>query len=314
MKIKFWGTRGSIPTPISSATIESKIRRALQGAQGIDLSNEQVVDRYIAQLPETVRGTVGGNTPCIEIRAGEQLLILDAGSGIRLLGFELMKEKFGKGQGKADILMTHTHWDHIQGFPFFVPAFVPGNRLTFYSARTDIEAAITGQQHETYFPVPLSYMRATFQFCNVPEANWTQLEEIRVYPLRMSHPGESYAYRLEYHGKVFVYATDAEYKQMTPDQTEKVVDFFKDADVVVFDAQYTLNEVLDKVDWGHSTPMMGAELAYRANVRRLMLFHHDPLADDEAIYTGQKQAQTYLAKRGSNCQVIVARDGLQMEL
>ena len=313
MKVKFWGTRGSIPTPISPLAIENKIRQALRGANGVDLSSDAAIERYLECLPLTIRQTVGGNTSCVEVRAGEQLLILDAGSGLRLLGGELMKEKFGKGQGEADILLTHPHWDHIQGMPFFVPGFIPGNRLTFHSARTDLEAVFVGQQVETYFPVQLNQLRATLEFKHIPAETWSQIGELRVYPLRLSHPGESYGYRIEYDGKSMVYATDSEYKSMTPQSTQKFIDFFQGTDLLIFDAQYTLSDALDKVDWGHSTPLMGAELAYRAGVHRLLLFHHDPLADDQTIYGGLKQAETYLTRRGSDCEVMVASEGLEIE-
>jgi len=313
MKVKIWGARGSIPTPISPATIEDKIRQALRGAIGLDLSSEAAIERYLQNMPATVRRTIGGNTSCVEVRAGQQLIILDAGSGLRVLGFALMKENFGKGQGQADILMSHTHWDHVQGFPFFVPGYVPGNRLTFHSPHAHLESAFVGQQNDVYFPVPLNYMRANMQFQHLPAGAWTQIGEVRVYPLKLSHPGECYGYRLEYNGQSMVYATDSEYKEMSPASTQNYVEFFRGADLLIFDAQYTLSEALDKVDWGHSSPLMGAEMAYRAGVRRLALFHHDPVADDQAIYAGQKQAETYLAKRGSDCQVMIASEGLEIE-
>jgi ribonuclease BN (tRNA processing enzyme) len=313
MKVKFWGTRGSIPTPISPATIEDKIRQALRGAAGFDLSSEEAIERYLQRLPARVRYTVGGNTACVEVRAGQQLLILDAGSSLRLLGYELMKTEFGKGQGVADFLISHTHWDHIQGMPFFGPGFVEGNQLRFHSPHAHLEAAFVGQQTETYFPVPLSYMRADIQFHRIPAETWTHLGDLRVYPLRMSHPGESYSYRIEHGSDSLVYATDSEYKNMDRDNTQVYADFFRDADLLIFDAQYSLNDVLDRAEWGHSTPVMGAELAHRAGVRRLALFHHDPLSDDRTIYAGLKQAEAYLAKRNSHCQVVVASEGLEIE-
>ena len=308
MKIKFWGTRGSVPTPVSPVIIEDKIRQALRGAVGIDLSSKAAIERYLQRLPATMRRTIGGNTACVEVRAGQQLLILDAGTGLRSLGYELMKTEFGRGQGVADILISHTHWDHIQGLPFFVPGFVPGNCLTFHSSRADLEAVFVDQQIEANFPVPFSYLSAGIQFRCMPPKTWSLVGDARVYPLKMSHPGENYGYRIEHGDKALVYASDSEYKSMSPASTQVYVDFFRDADLLIFDAQYTLSDALDKPDWGHSSPLMGAELAHRAGVRRLALFHHDPLADDQAIYAGLKQAEMYLARRGSDCQVMIACD------
>ncbi len=313
MKVKFWGTRGSIPTPISSTVIEYKIRQALRGAAGLDLSSEQAIDRCLQRLPAEVRHTIGGNTACVEVRAGRQLLILDAGSGLRMLGYELMNSEFGQGQGVANILISHTHWDHIQGLPFFKPGFVPGNRLTFHSPHAHLEAAVAHQQDELYFPVPLSYLSADIQFRRIPAATWTQFGELRVYPLQMSHPGESYSYRIEYDGASLVYATDAEYKNTDSESTEAYVDHFRDADLLIFDAQYSKDDALNRRDWGHSSPAMGAELAHQAGVRRLALFHHDPTSSDRAILSGLQQAEEYLAERSSNCQVIIANEGIELE-
>jgi ribonuclease BN (tRNA processing enzyme) len=130
----------------------------------------------------------------------------------------------------------------------------------------------------------------------------------------LSHPGKSYGYRIEHQGQSVVYATDSEYQRLNEASTQVYEDFFREADLLIFDAQYTLNDALDKAGWGHSSPLMGAELAHRAKVRRLALFHHDPLADDRAVYTGLKQAEAYLAKRGSDCQVVVASEGLEIAL
>jgi phosphoribosyl 1,2-cyclic phosphodiesterase len=313
MKVKFWGTRGSIPTPLSPTAIEGKIRQALHGAAGLDLSSEAAIERYLQRLPVTIRSTVGGNTPCVEVRAGQQLLILDAGSGLRLLGQELMKAEFGTGQGAVDILISHTHWDHLQGLPFFRPAFIRGNRVTFHSPHDYLEKAFVGQQDAIYFPVPLSYLGGDIQFRHISAGEWTQIGDWRIFPFRMLHPGESYAYRIEYESASLIYATDSEYKQVDQTGSQIYVDFFRNADLLIFDAQYSLNDALDKEDWGHSTPVIGAELAHRAGVRRLALFHHDPLSDDEAVYSGLKQAESYLAKRGSPCQVMIASEGLEVE-
>lgn len=317
MYIKFWGTRGSIPTGLTAHQIKQKIRQALLGAAGLDLSDEATVDRYLERLPFTVRGTVGANTPCIEVQSGQQRLIIDAGSGIRLLGLHLMAQGFAEGSRHADILITHTHWDHIQGWPFFRPAFIPNNRFTFHSPFPDMAERLTRQQDSEFFPVPVSYMSATLEFEQITPERWHQLGKFRILATRISHPGEAYAYRIEDGTHCLVCASDSEYKQVDPKSTEQYVDFFKQADLLIFDAQYNLTEVLDKPDWGHSTPMVGAELAYRARVKRLALFHHDPASSDEKIWGGQEQAEAYLMRRHphyTNCEILVAYDGLELEI
>jgi phosphoribosyl 1,2-cyclic phosphodiesterase len=317
MYVKFWGTRGSIPTPVTSETIKHKIKMALESAVGLDLTDQAALTRYIDRLPFTVQSTVGGNTTCIEIQSGDQLLIIDAGSGLRLLGLDLMEQGFARGSHQADFLITHTHWDHIQGWPFFRPAFIPKNRFTFYSPFADLPDRFTRQQTEAFFPVPVTYMSAELDFTVIAEENWYQIGNFRVYPFQLSHPGLTYGYRIEDGDSCLVCATDSEYKRIDPKGTERYVQFFKDADLLIFDAQYNLTEVLDRPDWGHSTPMMGAELAYRAQVNRLALFHHDPTSSDEKIWRGREQAEAYLARRHpgfSTCEILVAYDGLELEI
>jgi phosphoribosyl 1,2-cyclic phosphodiesterase len=316
MYIKFWGTRGSIPAPISSEAIKQKIMQALEGAAGLDLAGEAVLKRYLERLPFTIQGTAGGNTLCVEVRSGDQLLILDAGSGIRLLGIDLMKRGFAKGHQQADILISHTHWDHIQGFPFFQPAFVPGNQFTFHTPFADLDERLAQQQNDIYFPVPITYMNATLKFHEISKNEWHQIGRFRVYPMRTSHPGVTYAYRIEDGQSSIVYATDSEYKRVDPDSTKRFIEFFQEADLLIFDAQYSLTEVLDKPDWGHSTSMMGAEFARRAQIKRLALFHHDPTSNDDKIWAAKEQADAYLTSHPDQhtCEVLVAYDGLSLEI
>jgi phosphoribosyl 1,2-cyclic phosphodiesterase len=315
MYVKFWGTRGSIPVCPPATAIKQKIRQALQGTVGLDLSDPAILDHYLDRLPFIVQSTVGGNTTCLELRSGDQLLIVDAGSGLRLLGLDLLEKGFAAGQQQADVLITHTHWDHIQGFPFFRPAFIPNNRFTLYSPFADLAERLIQQQGQPFFPVPVSYMSATLEFVTIGEDQWYQLGNFRVYPFQLSHPGTTYGYRIEDGESCLVIATDSEYKALSSAGAERYVHLFQDADLLIFDAQYSLTEMLDRPDWGHSTAMMGSELAYRAKVKRLALFHHDPTSTDEDIWRSKEQAEAYLLRRGSRsaaCEVLVAYDGLSL--
>jgi glyoxylase-like metal-dependent hydrolase (beta-lactamase superfamily II) len=145
MKIKFWGARGSVPAPLAPEVIEEKICQAIWGMPEIDTSDMDAVRNYVGDLPLLRRRTAGGNTSCVEIQAGRETIIIDAGSGIRDLGLELMKGPCGRGEGALHLIFTHCHWDHIQGFPFFVPAFIPGNRIFIYSIH-DVRSALLSQQ------------------------------------------------------------------------------------------------------------------------------------------------------------------------
>ena len=162
MKVKIWGARGSIPSPLKPQEVRGKIRQAILNLPDIDTGNPDAVDSYLDQLHPLVSGTAGGNTTCVEVQLGSETFIIDAGSGLRELGLELMKGPCGRGQGKLHLFFTHLHWDHIQGFPFFVPAFVPGNRLYIYSVH-DTYQALESQQQPLTFPVPLSYLQSTIE-------------------------------------------------------------------------------------------------------------------------------------------------------
>lgn len=321
MQVTFWGTRGSIPAPLNGNAIKHKIRQALAGATGLNLSNPAIREEYLERLPLAIQSTVGGNTSCVQVYSGNRHLILDAGSGLRLLGLHLMQH-FPTGGQQLHILMTHTHWDHIQGFPFFAPAFVPSNSIHFYSPFPDLYERLNRQQQATFFPVPLTAMTASITFHTLTEQEWTHIAGLRVYPLRLMHPGNSYAYRIEDEQTCLVYATDGEYKRANPASTAAYVELFQNADLLIFDAQYSLTEALDKADWGHSSALMGAEFARRACVKRLALFHHDPTSSDEKIWAARDQAAAYLMRHYSAtgpqpppiCEVLVAYDGLHLTL
>ncbi len=246
----FWGVRGSIASP----------------------------------GPRTVR--IGGNTSCVEVRAGSELVILDGGTGLRLLGEKLLRET----PVRAAMFFSHVHWDHIQGFPFFAPAFVKGNSFCLYGARNvtqTLEETLKGQMNGPTFPVTIADMAATMTFHDLAEGEVVKLGDgATVRGTSLKHPGGVFAYRIDHDGRSLVYATDNEHDE---EPSAKLIDLARGADVLVYDAQYTPEEYLgqtgagSRVGWGHSTMMEGAKIAKLAGVRRLVLFHHDPNQDDEAV-------------------------------
>lgn len=268
MKVKFWGVRGSIPTPWIEAM------------------------------------GVGGNTSCVQvITDGEHLLILDSGTGIRLLGNELIAQKQHTNR-IGHILLSHTHWDHIQGFPFFTPAFIPGNQFNIYGAgkaEERLEDVLKGQMSYQYFPVELESMGAIINFVELQEETIHIEGKIAVTTMAFNHPGGVYGFRIEYQNQVVVYATDMEYTVETLDP--RLVAFAKGADVFIFDSQYTIDELKTKTGWGHSTPDVAAYIAREAGVKRLMLFHHEPLHSDQKLtemeaHAREIFAESYLAREG----------------
>ncbi len=315
MKVKFWGTRGSIPTPLKPLEVRAKIRHAILGLPSLDTRDEAAVDAYLDQLPPLVSGTAGGNTPCVEIRSGEELIVADAGSGLRELGQELLRGAFGRGQGTLHLFISHLHWDHIQGFTMFTPAFIRGNRIFIYSFH-DVRTALEMQLTPPTWPVGLEYMSAQIEFIRLKEDTPIYLGPVRVDAFKNNHPGDSYNYRFTDSHSSLVYATDVEYKHLQDASALACIAFFRNADALIFDAQYTLREAWDKVDWGHSSAMIGVDVARAARVKKLMLFHHDPTYSDAEL---QSILETALAYRDQSpgqppYEIQVAYEGLALDL
>ncbi len=308
MKIRFWGVRGSLATSLSNSGLEEKVKAALEMGIAAGLADTGDVDRFFETLPPHVRLAVGGNTTCVEIMAGNTCLILDGGTGLQPLGHDLM-QRAGNEPVEAHILISHTHWDHICGIPFFIPAFMPTNRVTVYGSHPDLEQRIRKQQSYEFFPVPLA---PTFRFRELNRGEGLSTERFAIGPVNietipLNHPGGCYGYRVEYGGKTVVFATDSEYKDPSAEALKPHVTFFKDADAVIFDAQYSFLENVVKEDWGHSNMFTGIDMALAAGVKTLFFTHHDPENEDARLWSNLKQAQDYLALQ-------TPQSGLQLEL
>lgn len=292
MKVRFWGTRGSIPTP----------------------------------GPETVR--YGGNTACIEIQADDDhLVILDAGSGIRTLGLDLLKR--GKKPIEATIMISHTHWDHIQGFPFFVPAFIPGNSFTVCGcgeADMSLDQIVKGQMKSAYFPVDLNDMPAEIAFHELHEGSFN-FSGVEVDTMFVNHPGLALAYKIRHNGKTVVYASDNEPYPVEPEEDDRykhlkfhgksnrrIMEFAKGADLLIHDSQYTPEEYSTKIGWGHSPYDYAVEIAATAGVKRMVFFHHDPLHNDDFLDDLEKTIKADLKKKNPAVKGELAVEGREISL
>ncbi len=323
MKIRIWGARGSIPTPLTTAELRERLRETLERSQGINLNDSAALNRFIERLPAYLNTIVSGNTTCVEVRANDALFILDMGSGMRLLGKELMQESFGQGQGIAHILMSHTHWDHVEGFPFFAPLYVAGNQFHFHAPFVDMDWRLRQVMRHPFFPVDLDYPQATRSYHILKPTETYEIAGVKVELMELHHPGGSFAYKLTYGGKAFVYATDGEYQNVDQESTAAYEDFFRNADALIFDAQYDFTEAItNKADWGHSTPKIGAELAWRAGVKKLILTHHDPDSIGQTLWNKVDDADHHLRYRAARSgnghiqpvEVLLAYEGLTLEL
>jgi len=294
--VKFWGVRGSIPTP----------------------------------GPTTVE--YGGNTSCIEVRADGQIIILDAGTGIRLLGRRLIEEF--KGQPiDATLLLSHTHWDHIQGLPFFLPVYEPQNHLRilgYEGARHGLEVVLAGQMESPFFPIGLREVPANVQIEELTDMSFA-IGPVRVEACFANHPGVCVGYRLyTSSGSIAFFPDNEPHHELPPaansgkpaaesgafarKEKQKMVDFLRGTDVLIMDSQYDCDEYKQHVGWGHGCFIEVVELAMQAEVKRLFLFHHDPNHSDLKVSQMEAQARELAAARKSPIVIEAAREGTTFEL
>ena len=317
MRVHFWGTRGSLPVALTADGVRDKLQAALRAARGRPLDTEADVQRVIASLPFASQATYGGHTSCVQIETGGfDHFICDMGSGLRPFGQAAMQQHGGAAQ-TFHIFLSHLHWDHIMGLPFFVPAFVPGNRVVVYGCHDDFEAALRRQQEPPSFPVDFSIFNAKLEFVRLTPGQRHEIGGVGVTPMLQRHGGDSYGYRFESQGKAVVYSTDSEHPLEQPQHTARFVEFFRDADLVIFDAMYSLADAVSiKADWGHSSNIVGVELCQLAGAKRLCLFHHEPVFDDAAIdaVLAETRRLEEITRGARPLQVSAAYDGLEIGL
>lgn len=318
MKIRFWGTRGSIPVSITAPAIRAKLAAALAGSRGVDLSSPQKIDAYIDTLGFDVAGTFGGHSSCVQVETGgPEHVILDLGSGARPFGEEMIA-RFGPGAPQTyHVFLSHLHWDHIMGFPFFAPAYIPGNRIVIHTCHEQAEFALRRQHGAPSFPVDYELLSAQIEYDIMQPGQRRDIAGMSVIAKQQLHSGDSYGWRFERAGKTLVYSTDSEHKLDHPDEARGFIDFFRDADLVIFDAMYSLADAIScKADWGHSSNIVGVELCQAARAKRLALFHHEPIYSDAQIARVLAETRRFeeITREGYVLEVIAAWDGLEVGL
>lgn len=319
MLIRFWGTRGSLPAPLTAPRVEEKVRSALLKSLGKNLASEADVAEFMTrELDFVTTGCYGGNTSCVEVDiGGDEFVICDFGSGAREFGNRVMSGAEPDKKFVYNVFLSHVHWDHINGFPFFVPAYVPGHRVVIHSCHEHMEMAFRQQHSAPWFPVDFTQLSAEIEFVKLEPDREYSIAGLKVTPKKQYHAGDSYGYRFEANGKSAVFSTDSEHKFGATDEEYGFVEFFRGADLVIFDAMYTLADAYSiKEDWGHSSNIVGVELAHRAGAKHLCLFHHDPNSDDATLQKILEDTIRFeaISQEGQALKISSAYDGLEIRL
>ena len=321
MRVRFWGTRGSLPVALTWLDVRDRLARVLVAANGRGLDTVEKAQAFAEQqLGFPLSHTFGGHTSCVELELPDaepdEYFVCDMGSGARPFGEHVAARQAGR-PATIHVFMSHMHWDHIMGFPFFGPAYVRGNRIRIHGCHEALEHAFRRQQDPPSFPVPFSQLGAKIEFVHLAPGQTHPLPAVTVTPQLQHHSGDSYGFRFESRGKSLVYTTDSEHKLDDHRARQRIVDFFHEADLVVFDAMYSLGDAVSvKADWGHSSNVVGVELCQAARARKLALFHHEPANDDDAIerILSETRRLEELTRDEQRLEVIAAYDGLEIDL
>jgi phosphoribosyl 1,2-cyclic phosphodiesterase len=317
MLIRFWGTRGSIPAPLGHRAIKDKIREALLAARGRQLESVESIESFIDEdLPFFVSGTFGGNSSCVElVTGGDEYVLCDLGTGVREFGNRVMAKHDPATPHRFNVFLSHLHWDHIMGFPFFGPSFIPGNVIRIFGCHAHMKDAFIRQQSHPCFPVDFRSLGATIEFVELEPGRAYNIDGLAVRTIAQNHPSDSYGFRFEQEGKSVVYSTDCEHKFQILNGAYPFIEFFRDADLLIFDAQYSLADQMSvKADWGHSSNMIAVELAQLAGARHLVLYHHEPVLDDRMLEKVLEETRHYAAMTQAvrKLSVTSAYDGLEI--
>ena len=316
VRVRFWGTRGSIPVALPPDELERKLVGALVKGAGRQLDTVEKARAFVRdELDFDIAHTFGGNSSCVQIDpGGRDYLLCDLGSGARVFGNRVLANAGPSGH-TFHVFMSHLHWDHIMGFPFFMPAYIPGNVIRIYGYHAELEHAFRRQNSAPCFPVDFSRMGARIEFVPLDPGARYDIAGVIVTGMRQRHSGDSYGYRFAAHGKSIVYSTDSEHRPDDTAEADAFVKFFEEADLVIFDAMYSLADAVSvKEDWGHSSNVVGVELCQRARARHLCLYHHEPILDDAKIAMILRETQRLEEITGRDHRVAVsaAWDGMEI--
>ncbi len=319
MRAIIWGARGSHPHPMTPSAFRTRVKSIVQRIRPDDIKSNDNRERFLATLPDWLWSIPGGNTPCLEIRLSDNsCIILDAGTGIIPFSRKLFSEK--TPPAAFHIFFSHFHYDHVQGLPFFIQAYIPQNSVHFYSPEPDMEFTLKEHMQHPFFPVTMEDKMTQQQFFHILSENERKEQRIEISNasiewMQINHPGNSYAYKIQADGKTLIFAPDYELGNSDFEKTDQNRNFFDSSDVLVLDTMYTLGEAIEKYNWGHSSFSMAVDFAAAWNGRRLLLFHHEPQYSDKRLYLNLQNARWYAERQNyHNLQIDLAEEEMEIVL
>ncbi|OFZ17719.1 MAG: MBL fold metallo-hydrolase [Bdellovibrionales bacterium RBG_16_40_8] len=293
MKIKLWGIRGSLPTPLTPLQVYNRVFDLLDKYDKARETSKLTPADFLKSLPEHETFGYGGHTSCVEVFDANTRLIIDGGSGIRLLGNEIMMESTSLGRAQIHILMTHFHWDHLIGLPFFTPIFLPGNEIHFYGVQDNLEENIRRVFTKPNFPMAFEQLPSKIIFHKLAPRTPVKFGKFSVTPYKLDHPDPCWGYRFEHSNKVFSHCVDSECTRVSREQMGPDLPLYQNVDLMTFDAQYSFMEASERINWGHSSGPTGIDIAMREKVKQVLFIHHDPASSDAKISRAEQQTRIY---------------------
>lgn len=296
---KFWGVRGSLPSAPTPDEWSYHIEGVLRGFFAAGFRDSSQIQKFMQQANVPDLGGYGSATTCVELKSARSQLIIDGGSGIRSLSQKIMTGTTGRAKGPFHIFMTHFHWDHVIGLPFFAPHFIPGTEIHYYAVQTELEQVVRGIFKRPYFPVHFEDLKAKIHFHILEPRRSFKIEDFVVTPYELDHPDPCWGLKVESGGKVYSHCVDTEGTRVTREELGLDLPLYQGVDLMYFDAQYTLPELAEKANWGHSASQVGLDIALREGVKTVLFAHHDPGARVDEIHDLVRQTREYYESRRS---------------
>ncbi len=304
LNVKIWGVRGSLPASLTPQDWAFHVEGVMRNFFASGYRDSSYINKYFSGLETPQIGGYGTATTCIEVNSPRSQMIIDGGSGLRNFSEKAMSGMSGRGKGPFHIFMTHFHWDHIIGLPFFTPHFMAGMHIHYYAVQPDLEQMIQSVFRKPYFPVPFESLQAKIHFHVLEPRKPFQLNDITITPYRLDHPDPCWGYRIESGGKVYSHCVDTEGTRVTQEELAEDLPLYQNVDLMYFDAQYTFPELAEKSNWGHSAAQVGLDIAIRENVKQILFAHHDPGATIQQLQELKRQTNEYFKWRQESAREI----------